>query len=723
MNRLLLSFFLFCIANAVNAGIWNSPHNMRNNAEDVLFDSFSSPPKHLDPVTSYSSNEWEIIGQIYEPPLQYNYLKRPYVLEPATLTAMPKVRFLNKEAQEIERDSSDVAFSEYTFHLRDDIRFQPHPAFVKDEDGKQRYINLSADELDNINTLDDFTETNSRRLVADDYIYAIKRMAVRQNQSPILDSMAAYIVGLTEYSKVITAKAKQQKANKELLDLRNDTIKGIKRIDDLTFSIRIKGKYPQFLYWMSMNFFAPIPWEADLFYQQPGLIKKNLTLDWYPVGTGPYMLAENNPNKQMRLVVNPNFHNELYPSLSTDEQKQSGIPDEMLKDSGKRLPFIKEAIYSLEKESIPLWNKFLQGYYDSSGVASEAFDQTINISTTGAMGLSEDMQEKGITLRSAIIPSIYYMAFNMVDPVVGGYSVEQQKLRQAISIAINYEEYISIFRNDRGIAAQGPIPPGIFGYDESLEGRNKVIYDGLNGKLERKPISVAKQLLAEAGYPNGVSTKTGKPLTIHYDSTSSGPDERAQLDWMRKQFKKLGILLVIRNSDYNRFQDKIRNGSTQMFMWGWNADYPDPENFLFLLYGGNAAVDTDGSGINSSNYKNPEFDRLFDQMNTMENSPERLAIIKKMLLIAQEDAPWIWGFHPKALGLYHSWYSNIWPNQMANNKMKYKRIDSKQRRKLQEAWNQPVILPILLFVFLILALIYPLVRAYRKRQAFVIKTK
>ncbi|MCK5725911.1 MAG: ABC transporter substrate-binding protein [Thiotrichaceae bacterium] len=723
MKQLLLSLLLLLLANTLSAGVWNSPHNTDQPSENILFTSFSSPVKHLDPVISYNSAEWGIIGQIYEPPLQYNYLKRPYVLEPATLTAMPEVHYLDKNGQTVDVTSKNIAFSEYIFHLRDDIRFQPHPSFVKDTEGRQRYAKLTGDELDDITSLDDFALNDSRLLQANDYIYAIKRMAVRQNHSPILDSMMAYIIGLKDYSKDITNKVKALKKDKKIVDLRSSEISGIKQLDPLTFSIRIKGVYPQFLYWMSMNFFAPIPWEADLFYQQAGLKEKNLTLDSFPVGTGPYYLAENNPNKQMRLVANPNFHTELYPSLSPEEQKASGVPDEMLVDSGKPMPFIKEVIYSLEKESIPLWNKFLQGYYDSSGIASEAFDQTINISTTGAMGLSPEMEKRGITLRSAIVPSIYYMAFNMVDPVVGGYSESNQKLRQAISIAIHYEEYISIFRNDRGIAAQGPIPPGIFGYDDSLAGHNNYVYDSVEGKSERKPIAYAKQLLTEAGYPNGTSSKTGKPLTIHYDATSAGPDQRAQLDWMRKQFKKLGILLVIRNSDYNRFQDKIRNGSTQMFMWGWNADYPDPENFLFLLYGGNAAVDTGGSGINSSNYKNPEFDRLFDQMNTMENSPERLAIIQQMLEIARKDSPWIWGFHPKSLGLYHHWFGNAWPNQMANNTMKYKRIDDKKRRDLQSQWNQPVLLPIIVFFILIIGIIYPLLRAYRKRQAFVIQTQ
>jgi len=193
------------------------------------------------------------------------------------------------------------------------------------------------------------------------------------------------------------------------------------------------------------------------------------------------------------------------------------------------------------------------------------------------------------------------------------------------------------------------------------------------------------------------------------------------MDWRRKQFAKLGIQLVIRATDYNRFQDKVRKGKTQIFSWGWNADYPDPENFLFLLYGGNASVDTNGAGINSSNYKNPEFDRLFNEIKTMKNTPERKAKIEKMVEIAREDAPWVWGFHPKSLALSHQWFGNVLPNAMANNTLKYKKVDAKLRVKKQQEWNQPVILPlVLLFVFLLLAA-WLLYRAYNNRQKSVIR--
>ena len=708
MKIAMIKIFLFMmIISSLHSDIWNNPHSKEKSASNTLFTSFSIPPKRLDPVISYNANEWAFIGQICEPPLQYNYLKRPYALEPLTLTSMPRIRYLDKERKEVDEDDARVAFSEYRLDLRKDVRYHDHPAFVKDDKGHLFYGALSEEALEKIGFLDDFKKKDTRHLLAADYAYAIKRMGVRQNHSPILDSMQTYIVGLKEYASAISKVAKEKRAKREVLDLRRYDIKGVKVIDDYTLVIEINGKYPQFLYWLTMYFFAPVPWEADLFYQQKGLVAKNLTLNWHPVGTGAYYLAENNPNKQMRLVKNLNFHDEFY-------------PDSDHGDAGKKLPFIDEIIYALEKESIPLWNKFLQGYYDASGISSEAFDQAVQISSSGTMGLSGEMQEKGISLIGSVQPSIFYMAFNMVDPVVGGYTRSAKKLRQAISIAIDQEEYISIFMNERGIAAQGMIPPAIFGYEEGQQGTNSVVYDWIDGKRVRKSLAVAKELLAQAGYPNGISTKTGKPLKLHYDTTATGPDDRALMDWYRKQFATLGIQLVIRASDYNRFQDKIRKGKTQLFSWGWNADYPDPENFLFLLYGKNASIDTNGAGINSSNYKNSAFDALFEKMKTMKNTPERMDIIRQMIKISRDDAPWVWGIHPKSLALSHAWYKNIVPNAMANNTLKYKRIDAALRVKKQKEWNQPVIMPLIILALSILLMIFLLRRIYRNRQNRVI---
>ncbi len=722
MNQYLFNILLLVFMSLNSyADVWNSPYTLDKSKKETLFSSFSLPYKHLDPVVSYSKRELMIISNIYEPVVGYNYLKRPYILEPLTLTSMPEIIYLNKQQEQVYEESSEVAFSQYTFHLRGDIFYQNHPAFALSKKGDYLYHHVRQEALEKIKSLDDFQKQGSRKLVASDYAYAIKRMAVRQNHSPILDIIQEYVVGLESFSKKITKIAKEQKSKGEELNLSSYKIEGVKVIDDRTFTITLKGKYPQFLYWMSMNFFAPIPWEADIFYQQKGLIAKNITLNEFPVGTGAYYLAENNPNKELRLVANPNYHDAFYPTLTQKEAEASHISAELLKDAGRKLPFIKEIIYSLEKESIPLWNKFLQGYYDASGISSSAFDQAIQVSSVGDMGLSEEMKERGIQLKAFIEPSIFYLAFNMVDPIVGGYSSSAKKLRQAISIAQNEEEYISIFTNERGVAAQSPIPPQIFGHLEGKEGCNLYVYNWINGKCVRKSLDEAKQLLSEAGYPNGISKETGKALTLNYDTTASGPDDKALMDWRRKQFAKLGIQLVIRGTDYNRFQDKVRKGKTQLFSWGWSADYPDPENFLFLLYGANSAVTTNGAGVNSANYNNPKYNKLFEEIKSMKNSPKRLEKIKEMIAIAQADAPWVWGMHPKSMALHHAWFSNVLPNAMSDDTLKYKRIDGELRVKKQEEWNQPVLLPlILLFLFPIL-MAYPLYRAYQSRQKAVIK--
>ncbi|MDA0824764.1 MAG: ABC transporter substrate-binding protein, partial [Proteobacteria bacterium] len=224
----------------------------------------------------------------------------------------------------------------------------------------------------------------------------------------------------------------------------------------------------------------------------------------------------------------------------------------------------------------------------------------------------------------------------------------------------------------------------------------------------------AKQLLTEAGYPNGRNKETNEPLTLYFEAVSSGPDSKSIFNWYRKQFQKLGIQLVIRSTDYNRFQEKVRKGTAQIFGWGWNADYPDPENFFFLLFGPNAK--TVSHGENAANYQNAEFDQLFVKMRGLPNGPQRQATIDLMIDIVRRDSPWIWGFHSKSYALYHQWYGNSKPNLMARNTLKYRTIDPVARTQMRAAWNQPIIWPIVVFVLLLVISGIPAYRTYRKRQ-------
>jgi ABC-type transport system substrate-binding protein len=427
------------------------------------------------------------------------------------------------------------------------------------------------------------------------------------------------------------------------------------------------------------------------------------------------MLTENNPNARMVLERNPNFHGEAYPHEGEPEDAAAGL----LADAGKPLPFIDKVVFSREKEGIPYWNKFLQGYYDTSGIGSDQFDQAVRVSIEGDTNVTPEMEAKGIRLSTSVETTVGYIAFNWMDPVVGAQKGAEaaeraRKLRHAISIAFDVEEQITIFANGRGIAAQGPIAPGIFGYREGREGMNPVVYDWIDGKPERKSIDVAKRLLAEAGYPGGRDAKTGQPLVIYFDTVVRGAGDKASFDWIRRQFDKLSIQLVIRDTDWNRFQEKIRKGDTQTFRLGWNADYPDPENFLFLLYGPQSRAKTQGE--NAANYANPEYDALFEKVKSMPNGPERQKLIDRMVDIARADAPWIWGVHPKKYSLRHSWIANDKPNTMARNNLKYLKIDPQKRAEMRAAWNRPVLWPLALILLVLIASAIPAVLGYRRRE-------
>jgi ABC-type transport system substrate-binding protein len=694
---------------------WNDPYPAADAGANTYYSAFTERPKHLDPVQSYSENEATFTSQVYQPPLQYHYYKRPYELIPQTAVAVPRPMYLDAKGERLPDDANAdaVAYSVYEIRIRPGILYQPHPAFAEDASGRPRYRDLKAQDLADVHELRDFAHSGTRELTAADYVHQIKRLAHPRLHSPIFGLMSEYIVGLKELS--VTLKQADERLAREgrkgaYLDLTQFPLAGAEVVDRHTYRIKLKGKYPQFGYWLAMPFFAPVPEEAERFFAQPGMAEKNLTLDWYPVGTGPFMLTVNNPNRQMILERNPNFKGEVYPSEGEAGDGERGL----LRDAGKPLPFLEKAVYSLEKESIPYWNKVLQGYYDASGIGSDTFDQAVAISSQGDIGLTDAMQDKGIRLATSVAPTDIYMGFNMLDPVVGGDSERARKLRRAISVAMDYEEYIAIFANGRGVAAQGPIPPAIFGHRAGAVGINRYVYDWVDGRPQRKSIEDARRLLAEAGYPDGIESATGKPLVLNLDVTARGPDDKARLDWIRKQFAKLNLQLVVRATDYNRFQDKIRKGNAQIFQWGWNGDYPDPENFLFLLYGPQSRAKHEGE--NSANYANPEYDRLFERMRNMENGPERQAIIDEMLEIARRDAPWVWGLHPKEYNLFQPWVFNQKPNQMARNGLKYVRIDPQLRQEKRREWNAPVWWPLALGVLILLIAVSPAWIAYRRRE-------
>ncbi len=327
-----LTLFFFAITAGCGDSSWNNPYPAADAGANILYTSFAERPKHLDPVQSYAENEYAFIANIYQPPLQYHYLKRPYELIPFGAEEVPKPAYLDAAGKALPGSAAAerVAFSEYVIHVKKGVRYQPHPAFAVDESGKPRYLALTAAGLRGIDTLADFRYTGTRELVAADYVHQIKRLAHPRLHSPILQLMAGYIVGLREFADVLAREAAGLPEN-AAIDLTRHDLEGARVIDRHTYAVRVRGKYSQFAYWLAMPFFAPVPPEADRFYDQPGMAQRNISLDWYPVGSGPYMLTVNNPNRQMVLERNPNYHG-VYPSEGAPGDKEKGLLAEWTKD-------------------------------------------------------------------------------------------------------------------------------------------------------------------------------------------------------------------------------------------------------------------------------------------------------------------------------------------------------------------------------------------------------
>ena len=124
------------------------------------------------------------------------------------------------------------------------------------------------------------------------------------------------------------------------------------------------------------------------------------------------------------------------------------------------------------------------------------------------------------------------------------------------AIALDQEEFISSFLNGRGQPGMGPIPPGIFGHLPGQAGINPVVYTWKDGAPQRRSLDEARALLAQAGWDNGRDARTGQPLVLNLDTTSGGLGDKATMDWMSRDLGQLGIRLVLRSTDFNRYQKK-----------------------------------------------------------------------------------------------------------------------------------------------------------------------
>ncbi len=197
---------------ALLAGCDNSPWESGAASQNTLFSAMQEgSPRHMDSVASYWSNDTTFTYQIFEPPYGYHYLKRPYTLIGKAAEDVAKPRYLDKDGNVLPEDapSDQVAESVYDVHIKRGILYQPHPAFAKDGAGNFLYHHLKPGELGLRSSPLQFAEQGTRELVADDFVYALKRQATTRITTPIFGIWSEYVVGLKDYGDTIKARGRE----------------------------------------------------------------------------------------------------------------------------------------------------------------------------------------------------------------------------------------------------------------------------------------------------------------------------------------------------------------------------------------------------------------------------------------------------------------------------------------------------------------------------------
>jgi len=593
--------------------------------KSVLWNSYGSQVRSLDPATCGDTTSSGIQGNIFEGLYTYHFLKRPVEVEPDLADGMPEV--------------SEDGLT-YTIRILPGVKYHRNSCFGPDANDPAR--------------------PGTRTVRAEDFVLAFQRIADYHMNSQLAWALVSgRIRGLDEYHKKT---AGYKSGDFSRYDL---PVEGLEAVDELTLRLTLTEPFPQFIYVLAMHLYAPIPREAVDYWLAAGGTGEPLPMAERSVsfrearqlaGTGAYVLKTFERKKRIVLERNEDYREVLYPSEGTEEDRAEGLLD----DAGKRVPFIDIVHMDFVPEDYSAWMRFLTKQADLSGIPRETFEFVI----TPDKDLSDRWRQRHIYLKKYSSPAVFWIAFNMEDPVIGG----SKSLRQAMCLSFDVENYVKVLYNSRGKRAVNIIPSTFQGHAEAGPGP----YYRLDRQAAKAKLEEAKKELAAKGL-----LKNGKipELTIDLPDTD-GPAVRMG-EFFKQQFSAIGLKVKISLNDWPTLQEKVHNKATQIYTMGWHADYPDAENFLQLFYTPNIA-----KGTNNTNYSNPRFDRWYETIRVMPPGPERMELYVKMIRQISEDVPVLLLSEPQSFLLAYDWVHNVKPHPIGYGYTKYRRIDAELRRKL-----------------------------------------
>ncbi len=560
----------------------SAPSSVLGQGKKIFRYAFPSAETGFDPAQISDLYSRTITSHIFDSLYSYEYLARPVRMKPLAAAALPEV-------------SSD--FRVFTFPIRRGIFFQEDPAF----------------------------NGTKRELVAQDFVYSLKRFFDPRWKSPIVSGLEEYkILGLNEL---------RQRSLKDRTPFPYDVeVEGLRAIDRYTLQITLRETAPHFV-----ETFA----QPDLH----GAVAREVVEKYgddimaHPVGTGPFRLADWRRSSRIVLDRNPNYRDESFDASTAATDQRSQQVASALK--GRKLPLVDRVEVFIIDEPQPRWLAFLNAEHDLLERLPATF---VNIAAPQGQ-LAPNLKKRGVRMSRVVGADITYTVFNMKHPVIGGYTPERVALRRAISLALNIDEEIRLPRRGQGIRAQAPLNPHTYGYDPSLS-TEMGLYD-----LPR-----AKALLDTYGFVDRDGDgwreqPDGSPLVIEH---LTQPDEslRPLDEIFKRNIDKLGVRLELK---YGKWPEQLKSARAAKFMsWGLGSSATGFDSRPALQRGHGPAA----GGQNLAHFDNAEFNRIYDRIRVTPNGPERLALIREATRIWAAYVPYKVHVHRIFTDMWHPWVSN-----------------------------------------------------------------
>jgi len=530
----------------------------------VLRYAFRAAETSLDPVKINDIYSRTITPHIFEGLYRYDHLARPVKLRPLTTVAMPEV-------------SED--FRTWTFRIRPGIYFMADPAFK----GKRR------------------------ELVAQDFVYTLKRFADPANRSPIWSGMVADgYVGLEALRNEAMASKKPFDYDKE--------VEGLRALDRYTLQVKLTDPKPRFVETHAENdLFGAVAREVVEFYGEQ--------VDAHPVGTGPFKLVQWRRSSFIALEKNPDFREMFYDAepAANDAEGQALLA----RFKGRRLPMIDRVEISIIEEDQPRWLSFLGGEADF--IERVAFEFINNAMPKGKV--APNLAKRGIRGYQQVEPVTTLNLFNMESPMVGGYAPADVALRRAIGLGMDTPREARQLRKGQAIVSQSPLIPYTTGYDTAL-----------HTELGDYDPARAKGLLDLYGYVDRDGDgwrerPDGSPLLLEM-ATQSDQQQRSLDELFKKNMDAIGIRTVFKVAQWPENLKAARSGKLMMWSYGLAAAGLDGIGALTKY------DSTQIGGQNMARFKLPAMDAVFKKLNSIADGPERMALFQEAIKLSVAYMPY-----------------------------------------------------------------------------------